>query len=49
MGKAFLRLIGLAIGIAIFFLGVIWILFEGRRRGWQVPDRGDHRHRGEVA
>ncbi len=35
MGKAFLRLIGLVIGIAIFFLGVIWILFEGRRRGWQ--------------
>ena len=35
LGRAFLRLIGLVIGIAIFFLGVIWILFEGRRRGWQ--------------
>ena len=34
MGRAFLRLIGLIISIAIFFLGVIWILFEGRRRGW---------------
>ena len=34
MGKAFLRLIGLVISIAIFFIGVIWILFEGRRRGW---------------
>jgi uncharacterized RDD family membrane protein YckC len=34
MGKAFLRLIGLVISIAVFYLGVIWILFEGRRRGW---------------
>jgi uncharacterized RDD family membrane protein YckC len=34
MGKAFLRLIGLWISIAIFYIGVIWILFEGRRRGW---------------
>ena len=34
MGRAFLRLIGLVISVAIFYLGVIWILFEGRRRGW---------------
>lgn len=33
-GRAVLRLIGLWISIAIFYLGVIWILFEGRRRGW---------------
>ena len=34
MGKAFLRLIGLVISIAVFYIGVIWILFERRRRGW---------------
>ena len=34
MSKAIVRLIGLLIGIAVFFLGLIWTLFEKRRRGW---------------
>jgi uncharacterized RDD family membrane protein YckC len=33
-GRAVLRLIVLAIGIAVFFLGVLWTLVDKRRRGW---------------
>ncbi|MET1231544.1 MAG: RDD family protein, partial [Candidatus Limnocylindrales bacterium] len=33
-GRAVVRFIVLVIGIAIFFLGVLWTLVDGRRRGW---------------
>jgi uncharacterized RDD family membrane protein YckC len=29
-----IRLIGLWISFLIFYLGIIWILVDGRRRGW---------------
>jgi uncharacterized RDD family membrane protein YckC len=34
-GSAVLRLIGLWIGIAVFYIGVIWIFVDKRKRGWQ--------------
>jgi uncharacterized RDD family membrane protein YckC len=33
-GQAVLRLIGLWISFAVFYLGVIWILFDAQRQGW---------------
>ena len=33
-GKALLRLFVLMIGIAILFLGVLWVFVDERRRGW---------------
>ena len=33
-GRAFVRLIVLAISIAVFFVGVLWVFVDGRRRGW---------------
>lgn len=33
-GRAVVRLVVLAIGIAVFFLGVLWTLVDKRRRGW---------------
>jgi len=33
-GAALLRLIGYWISGAVFYLGYIWILIDGRRRGW---------------
>jgi uncharacterized RDD family membrane protein YckC len=33
-GTAILRLIGLWISFAVFYVGVIWILIDRRRRGW---------------
>jgi uncharacterized RDD family membrane protein YckC len=33
-GRAVLRLIVLAISIAVFFLGVLWTLVDSKRRGW---------------
>lgn len=35
IGSAILRLIGLWIGLAAFYIGVIWIFVDKRRRGWQ--------------
>lgn len=34
-GTAFLRLIGLWVASAVFYLGFIWIFVDKRRRGWQ--------------
>ena len=34
-GTAFLRLIGLWVAGAVFYLGYIWIFIDKRRRGWQ--------------
>jgi uncharacterized RDD family membrane protein YckC len=34
-GNAILRLIGLWIGLAVFYIGVIWIFIDKRKRGWQ--------------
>ena len=34
-GQAILRLIGLWIGIAVFWIGVLWIFVDKRKRGWQ--------------
>ena len=34
-GQAILRLIGLWIGLAVFYIGVIWIFVDKRKRGWQ--------------
>ena len=31
---AIIRLIGLWIAFAVFYIGILWILFDGRRRGW---------------
>ena len=33
-GQAIIRLIGLWISFAVFYLGIIWILVDKRRRGW---------------
>jgi len=35
VGSAVLRLIGLWIGLAVFYIGVIWIFVDKRKRGWQ--------------
>jgi uncharacterized RDD family membrane protein YckC len=35
IGSAVLRLIGLWIGLAAFYIGVIWIFVDKRKRGWQ--------------
>jgi len=35
VGSAILRLIGLWIGLAVFYIGVIWIFVDKRKRGWQ--------------
>ena len=35
VGPAILRLIGLWIGLAVFYIGVIWIFIDKRKRGWQ--------------
>jgi uncharacterized RDD family membrane protein YckC len=34
-GTAILRLIGLWVGEAVFYIGLIWIFIDKRRRGWQ--------------
>jgi uncharacterized RDD family membrane protein YckC len=34
-GQAIMRLIGLWVSQAVFYLGYIWILIDSRRRGWQ--------------
>ena len=34
-GTAFLRLIGLWVAGAVFYIGYIWIFVDKRRRGWQ--------------
>jgi uncharacterized RDD family membrane protein YckC len=34
-GEAILRLIGLWISGAVFYLGFVWILIDKRHRGWQ--------------
>ena len=35
VGSANLRVIGLWIGLAVFYIGVIWIFVDKRKRGWQ--------------
>ena len=34
-GAAILRVIGLWIGLTVFYIGVIWIFIDKRKRGWQ--------------
>ena len=34
-GAAILRIIGLSIGLSVFYIGVIWIFIDKRKRGWQ--------------
>ena len=34
-GAAILRFIGLWIGLSVFYIGVIWIFIDKRKRGWQ--------------
>jgi len=34
-GSAILRAIGLWVAIAVFYIGVIWIFVDKRKRGWQ--------------
>jgi uncharacterized RDD family membrane protein YckC len=34
-GAAILRFIGLTIGLAVLYIGVIWIFIDKRKRGWQ--------------
>ena len=34
-GTAMLRLLGLYVASSVFYLGLIWIFFDKRRRGWQ--------------
>jgi uncharacterized RDD family membrane protein YckC len=33
-GKAVLRFIGLLVAFACIYIGVIWVAFEPRKRGW---------------
>ena len=33
-GTALLRLVGLYVASAVFYLGFIWIFIDKRRRGW---------------
>ena len=35
IGAAILRVIGLWLGLAVFYIGVIWIFIDKRKRGWQ--------------
>ena len=35
VGSAILRFIGLLIGLSVFYIGVIWIFVDKRKRGWQ--------------
>ena len=35
VGSAILRFIGLLIGLSVFYIGVIWIFIDKRKRGWQ--------------
>jgi uncharacterized RDD family membrane protein YckC len=34
-GTAILRFIGLTVGLAVLYIGVIWIFIDKRKRGWQ--------------
>jgi uncharacterized RDD family membrane protein YckC len=34
-GTAFLRLVGLWVAAAVFYLGYIWVFIDKRHRGWQ--------------
>ena len=34
-GTALVRLIGLWIAAAVFYIGFIWVFIDKRRRGWQ--------------
>jgi len=34
LGVAFLRLVGCLVSGLVFFLGFIWIAFDGRKQGW---------------
>jgi uncharacterized RDD family membrane protein YckC len=34
VGQAYIRLVGFWVSGAVFYLGLIWILFDGRRQGW---------------
>jgi uncharacterized RDD family membrane protein YckC len=34
VGQAYIRLVGFWVSSAVFYLGFIWILFDGRRQGW---------------
>jgi len=33
-GNAILRFIGLIVSFAVIFIGVIWVAFDSRKRGW---------------
>ena len=35
LGDGLLRLLGLWVAGAVFYLGYIWIFIDKRRRGWQ--------------
>jgi len=35
IGAAILRIIGLWVGLSVFYIGVIWIFIDKRKRGWQ--------------
>ncbi len=43
-GTAVIRLIGLWISFLVFYLGIIWILVDERRRGWHDLHRRHRRH-----
>jgi uncharacterized RDD family membrane protein YckC len=34
MGQSILRLLGMWVGAAVFYLGFIWVFIDARRRGW---------------
>jgi uncharacterized RDD family membrane protein YckC len=34
VGASIIRLLGLWLSAVILYVGIIWILFEGKRRGW---------------
>ena len=34
-GQAVLRLVGLWVAAAVFYIGFLWVFVDARRRGWQ--------------
>jgi uncharacterized RDD family membrane protein YckC len=34
-GHAVLRFVGLSVAFACIYIGVIWVAFDSRKRGWQ--------------
>jgi uncharacterized RDD family membrane protein YckC len=42
VGKAILRIIGYAISGIVFYLGFLWIIFDGNKQGWHDKIAGTY-------